>query len=324
MERQNTNEEEFKKDPKDLFFQADVLRFQYDGLYLVGNSEYMGTVNQIQGPEQKLTVKISLITIPNWKSYARLSFKVCSGSATSAYWPKDVRTAIIHHEAFLHLNKDAIHAIKVKEVKGTESNIPNFQSENSLQDRLDRQLVYELTIDCNRDRVGQYRFMQAGPYPVFKKLKTGLLAAGSAEHLCLRFLINFNFHVIEVVELFSSRLRDNIPDYAGFYPGHPTSHFLQVGDYPKAELRPSVNVPASPVLDTWLEYTTTYGYGAIYEHKIAVNERTRLGQMVFDLRVMDVSHSADLFYVGFIQRTTEHDIRIEVGNVLKVNFDPVA
>ena len=55
-----------------------------------------------------------------------------------------------------------------------------------------------------------------------------------------------------------------------------------------------------------------------------MNECTRLGQIVFNLQVMDVPYLASMFYVGFIQRTTENDIRIEVRDVLKVNFDPVA
>ena len=184
--------------------------------------------------------------------------------------------------------------------------------------------MYELAIDCNRDSIGQYRFMQDSFYLVFKQLKMCLLATGSAEHLCFCFLINSNHHVIEVVETFSSSLQDNVFNYARFYLSYPTLHFLQVGDYPKAEKQPSVNVPASPILENWLEYITTYGYKAIYEYKVAVNKCTQLGQMVFNLWIMDVSHSASMFYVGFIQKTTKSDIRIEVENVLKVNFDPMA
>ena len=45
---------------------------------------------------------------------------------------------MIHHKAFFHPNNDAIYAIIIKKMKGTESNIPNIQSEKSLQNGLDR------------------------------------------------------------------------------------------------------------------------------------------------------------------------------------------
>ena len=86
--------------------------------------------------------------------------------------------------------------------------------------------MYELAIDCNLDSVRQYKFMQDSFYFVLKKLKTSLLATGSAEHPRLCFFINSNYYVIEVVETFFSSLRDNVLNYARFYLGHLTSHFL--------------------------------------------------------------------------------------------------
>ena len=44
--------------------------------------------------------------------------------------------------------------------------------------------------------------------------------------------------------------------------------------------------------------------------------------MVFNLRVTDVPNSERKFYIGFIERSVANDVRIDVGEPLKINFDP--
>ena len=226
------------------------------------------------------------------------------------------------------MGRSALHDIKVKDITGSESDISNLRSEKSLHNGLSKHLVYELDIDLNRESIGQHGFVFGGTrvFPIFEKLKEFLQSACAADQPRhhLRFVMGSNHYVTDVVEVFLSSLNDHVPDYAKFYPYHPDKHFLQIGDYPKPENRPLVSVPASVILETWSKYTTAYGYGAIYEHEIAVNARTRLRQMVFRLRVMDVPNSGGNFYIGFIEKRDENDVRINVGDVLKVNFDTQA
>lgn len=100
----------------------------------MSDSEYLGTVNSVQDPVPQMTVKFSLITVPDWKSDVQLSFYVRSSSASATeLQSKDFHHTITHHEAHIFLGKDALHAVEVREVTG-ESSIPNLESEKLLHD----------------------------------------------------------------------------------------------------------------------------------------------------------------------------------------------
>jgi hypothetical protein len=55
-----------------------------------------------------------------------------------------------------------------------------------------------------------------------------------------------------------------------------------------AEFRPQVRVPASPILDSWSEYTTISGLGAMYEHEVTLNHRAEVNRGIYPLRVINV------------------------------------
>ena len=282
------NEKEgHSKDPDNLFFQAGVVRTHYNSIFLVSDNKYLGTVNAMKSPELQLGVKITFITVPSWKSYVQISFKVGTGRAAAATKcrPKNPWHSVIHHKAVLYLGRAAFYDIKVKELTGNKSSIPNLRSEKSLHDGLSKHLVYQLDIGLNRKSIGQHGFVFGGTrvFLIFEKLK-GFLKSAFAVYQPrhhFHFVVGSNHYVTDVMEDFLSSLKDDVPDYAKFYPRHLDKHFLQIGDYPMPENRPLVSASASAILDTWSKYTTAYGYGAIYKHKIAVNARTLLRQMVF-------------------------------------------
>ena len=60
------NEEDGRReDPDNLFFQTDVVRNHYDGILLVSDSEYLGTVDAMKGPELQLEIKVNFFTVPS-------------------------------------------------------------------------------------------------------------------------------------------------------------------------------------------------------------------------------------------------------------------
>ena len=206
---------------------------------------------------------------------------------------------------------------------GAEGNIPNLESEKTLHCGISQKLVYELTIEFEPKRMGHCGFIfGCNKYPILNEVRKLISSACVTDSNLIRLVVNTNQHVTSVVMDFLRCLQDDVLDYSRFYPRHPTKHFLQIGDYAKADEQPLVNVPALPMLDSWSEYTTAYGYGAIYKHEVALNKRTRLRGMVFNLRVMNVPGSAEKWYIGFVENDYQNDVCVEVGDVLKVNFDP--
>ena len=323
--KETNKKKDYREDPDDLFFQAGIQRTQYDSIILVNNCEYFGTVNAIKGPKHQLAIKVAFITIPQWKLYVQLHFKVCTGSAAleSEYCFKDDWRVTFYHKALLCLGKNVVHCIDVREMTGAEGNIPNLESEKTLHRGISQKLVYELTIEFKPKRMRHCGFVfGCDKYPILNEVWELISSACVTDSNLIRLVVNTNQHVTSVVTDFLKCLQDDVPDYSRFYPCHPTKHFLQVGDYAKADERPLVNVSALPMLDSWSEYTTVYGYRAIYKHKIALNKCTRLRGMVFNLRVMNVSGLAEKWYIGFVENDNKNDVCVKVGDVLKVNFNP--
>lgn len=72
--------------------------------------------------------------------------------------------------------------------------------------------MYELAIEFNPERIRQYGFVFSDTFSVFEKLKSVLKSscdAGQPRHP-LRFVVNSNQHVTEVVSDFMSSVQDNV------------------------------------------------------------------------------------------------------------------
>ena len=220
------------------------------------------------------------------------------------------------------MGTNALHTLKVEEAT-TNTLLFNFDSRPKLQIRLSQHLVYLLEMEIHPKHVRQYGFVFGNQFSAFKKLKSIIKPSSDVNTPCqiFCFVIKTNSLVENVVSEFVNSVKTNIPAYAGFYPKHSEKHFLQTEDYFMPTNWPIVQVPASPTLDSWLEYTTIYGYAAIYKHEIAVNMRKQLSGMVFNLWVMEVPNSQSKHYIGFIEQNNKSNICIDVGDVLKVNFD---
>ena len=176
---------------------------------------------------------------------------------------------------------------------------------------LGRSLVYEMSIDYNSSHLRQYGFASGQIYTELTRIQ-GLIQ-GQIFDITLRLVINSNPQVEGVLKEFM----DGLPN-TRFYSKHPKSHFLQLEDYPAAESRSLVRVPASPTLNHWSEYTTTYGYAAIYEHEIAVKKRETLRGSTFKLRIMQIPGSKDIFFVGFIEKPADLKVRFDIIHSIKM------
>ena len=116
----------------------------------------------------------------------------------------------------------------------------------------------------------------------------------------LHIIIDSNSNVREMMTTFLGSL-STAPNYLIFYPSHPTRHFLQRGDYLKTENRPQIQIPAVTVFENWSEYITVTGYGCFYETKTTTTDQliANLENQIFKLRVMNVPHSKERYYLRF-------------------------
>ncbi len=134
-------------------------------------------------------------------------------------------------------------------------------------------------------------------------------------------MINTNSHVIIVLNKFFEQLQINVFDYSTFYLEHSRSHFLQFENYSISNNRSMMQVLVSFILNIWSKYITIYEYDAIYKHEIAVNTRVEITQNVFQLRMMNVFDSQNIYFVEFLKKLDELDVRFNARNVLKIYFD---
>ena len=310
---------DFLNDVDDVL-QVNQPRQQYRGVLVMGDEEYLGTTNNVVAPDPVLVPKITFMHIPSWKSYLQLSFYIRSGNGT--FGPKkEAREPTDLHEAHVCLGLGCIQDIAI-EMVSPDTVLPNLQKEKLLAHVLSQSLVYQLTITYNAAGLRQYGFAaplgQRFPHPDLTRVHTRI---NTSPHAPLRLLINTNDNVRTIVADFLAAL-PTAPDYPTFYPSHPRRHFLQLGDYLPAAARPPVRVPASPTLDSWSEYNTVYGFGCIYEHEVAQRSVAEIAENVFKLRVMEVPFSHDGHYIGFVEKPDEVNARFEIGDRLKINFDP--
>ncbi|KAL4788904.1 P-loop containing nucleoside triphosphate hydrolase protein [Aspergillus venezuelensis] len=86
-----------------------------------------------------------------------------------------------------------------------------------------------------------------------------------------------------------------------WYPKHPNSHFLQLGDYPGPDERPSTKYHLKYSFRTWSEYQTIMGYGVIYEHENRLRTIQALEDQVLSLRVMSIPDAMNRRYLAFLE-----------------------
>jgi hypothetical protein len=134
-------------------------------------------------------------------------------------------------------------------------------------------------------------------------------------------MININSHVMIVLSEFLEQMRTNVSDYQTFYLEHSRSHFLQLENYSASHSRSTVIVFISLILNIWSKYITIYEYDVIYEHELVVNARVEITSSIFNFRVMSVSDSQNLYFIEFLKKSDELNVRFNTEDVLRIYFD---
>lgn len=309
---------EFDPDSLSLLTVENTNDRGHRGILLIDDTHTLAT---LQGADAHpfLTLKVNFVGIPNWKSYVRLSFHI--RVAKMWFGPfENIRYFESLHEAHVFLGKECVREVKVEEIT-QEAPIAEYCRTIGMRWRIENHLLYLLTISFDPTTLKKYGFNSetAEEYPELLRVNT--LFEGS-KLLTVRCLLMTDPDVLNHLEQFQTELRYNVPDYGAFYAGHPTQHFLKLGDYPTADLRPKVQVPGSLTLDDWSEYTTVYGFGCVYEHEVEERRRNMVMSEPFNLRVMAVPGPKDRYFIGFLEKPDDRNVRFNTGDRLTINFFP--
>jgi hypothetical protein len=82
-----------------------------------------------------------------------------------------------------------------------------------------------------------------------------------------------------------------------------------------------VIISVSLTLNIWSKYITIYEYDAIYEYELVVNARVEITSSIFNLRIMSVSDSQSLYFIEFLKKSDELNVRFNTENVLRIYFN---
>jgi hypothetical protein len=308
-------EKKFVDDSNDLLT-LNICKTQYDVVLLTDDDNYVDIVNSIEDVTSKLTLKISLIIISNWKSYVQISLYVRSSNVKYDQ-SRNFRNSIELHETHAYFDADIIQNIELNEIN-QQSNLLDLAQEKLFRDDLSRELIYQMTIKYDSNFIRQCEFLFDQIYSMLSQAQDLIL---HSRDQILRLMINTNSHVTIMLNEFLEKLQINVFDYSTFYSKHSRSHFLQLRNYFASESRSMMHVFVSLTLNIWSEYITIYEYDAIYEHEIVVNARVEITQSEFQLRVMNVFDSQNIYFVEFLKKFDELSVRFNIEDVLRIYFD---
>lgn len=135
------------------------------------------------------------------------------------------------------LGRDSEVAIDISQLAGG-ANLPDFMGEKLFARCLEDGLIWWIALTYNPERIRNYGFVGRidGPnaYPLLKQ------AHERASRSTLRLLVNANSGIDTDYQNFTRVFQNITPHYSGFYPNHPSQHYLQIGDYPAPQLAPVI------------------------------------------------------------------------------------
>jgi hypothetical protein len=193
----------------------NICKTQYDVVLLTDDDIYVDIVNSIEDVTSKLTLKIALIIISNWKSYVQISLYV--GSSNVKYdQSQNFRNFIELHETHAYFDVNIIQNIEIKNIN-QQSNLLDFMQEKLFRNDLSRELIYQMTIKYDSNFICQCEFLFDQIYSMLSQAQDLILYSRDR---ILRLMINTNSHVTIVLNEFLKKLQTNVFDYSTFYLEH--------------------------------------------------------------------------------------------------------
>ncbi len=189
-------EKKFVDDSNNLLL-LNICKTQYDVVLLADDDNYVDIINSIEDVTSKLTSKISLIIISNWKSYVQISLYVRSSNVKYDQ-SKDFRNSIELHETHAYFDANIIQNIEIQKIN-LQSNLLDFMKEKLFRNDLNRELIYQMTIKYDSNFIRQCDFLFDQIYSMLSQTQDLIL---HSHNQILRLMISTNSHVTIVLNEF--------------------------------------------------------------------------------------------------------------------------
>jgi hypothetical protein len=265
-----------------------------------------------------LTMKISFVIILNWKFYVRLFFYVRKNIIRYDIH-KNTWNFVILHEIHVYLNQVCIRDLNVKTIN-VASIVFHIHSKKSLMNKIECDLVYQLIIDFDCSKTQQYDFNSKFIEFYFIFLHVFSLFR-TFDMTFIRFLLNTNQQIINVLNEFKTNLKFVRSDYESFYSKHSIQHFIQFDDYSDFNNRSFVKVLVSSILNIWSKYTIVYKFDCIMKHEVMIEHNKNVRESMFQIRVINVLESRDKYYIEFLHKSNDLNCRLSTDDKLIINFE---
>jgi hypothetical protein len=264
-----------------------------------------------------MTLKISFVTILNWKFYIWLFFYVRKDIIKYDI-TKDTRDFVILHEIHVYLNQICILNLNAKTMNQS-SNIFHIRSKRTLKKRIILNLIHQLIIDFNRSELHQYDFNQ-NLIKFYSILQHAYFFFQISNTSFIRLLLNTNQLIFNTLKQFEAKMKINVLDYEDFYFKHSSQHFIQFDDYSSSKKRSFVKILASSILNIWSKYTIVYEFDFIMKHEVVIIMNKNVRKSIFKLRLMNVLDFQDKYYIEFLKKSNKLNYRFNIDDRLNINF----
>jgi hypothetical protein len=265
-----------------------------------------------------LTMKISFVIILNWKFYVRLFFYVRK-SIIKYDIHKNTRNFVILHKTHVYLKQICIRDLNVKTMS-VASIVFHIHSKKSLMSKIERDFVHQLIIDFDYSKTQQYDFNSKFIefYFIFLHVFSFFRAFDMTS---IRFLLNTNQQIINVLNEFKTNLKFIRSNYENFYSKYSIQHFIQFDDYSNFNNRSFVKVLVSSILNIWSKYTIVYEFDCIMKHEVMIEHNKNVRESMFQIRIMNVLESRNKYYIEFLHKSNDLNCRFNTNDKLIINFE---
>ncbi|MCJ1247244.1 hypothetical protein MMC30_004458 [Trapelia coarctata] len=109
--------------------------------------------------------------------------------------------------------------------------------------------------------------------------------------------------------------------FEAWYPNHEMDPFIQIGDYPDAEDRPVIRIPASPVFKDFNTYLTVLGFAIIQEAELDQKLRGEVEKFPMEMVMVEVPGTNGNRIYGVLRVPKDVQFRFEPEERLQINFN---
>lgn len=294
----------------DVFVTPGRPREKFPGVIVGPGNQLIGTENRAtETSPQYLTIKLDFVIVDQFKCFVELNALV-----------RECDNLHELHRALVRFPKKAVRSLDVSVVAEHE-NIAHLADQPRLHQAQTEGHLYRMKLLYNSMHVqsaGLDVNVISGTrlYAEIDALKASI-ESGANE---LMFLFRARPSIEDVVSGFKEAMKEERSFLGLWHPNHRP--FLQWGDYIQdPAMRPTTQIGAQLIFDSFEEYLTILGFATIREHEVEAEKYHEMSDEVLGIRCVEVPASKCARFFGLLSRPLDSHTSLQPGDSMKLNFD---